>query len=152
MNDLDSHIRIHHLLIVFYLCLLTMPLMGQDYITNYSAEYSAQENGIVIAWETGNEDGVKQFQVERSVNNSSFDVVDDGVVLAKGEPSYYEIIDTSDMFQKPDGGSFLSGRVYTYRIRIVFTDKTSSITENIQVSPKISSTHHTWGTIKAMFK
>ena len=82
----------------------------------------------------------------RSINGTNFDRI--GFVKAKGVSggeNTYKYEDTT-VFKS-------SGRSYYYKIQFYNKDETVTNFEKvITVTPQISSTRHTWGSIKAMFR
>lgn len=105
------------------------------------------ENKIKLLWETSNEQNLLKFQVERSTDGKTFFAI--AYVDAKHQPGEYEFIDTS-VFAKPTTAA--DNRQYSYRLKVIYTDNSSDYTESIVVSPLISGTKHTWGSIKALFR
>ena len=126
--------------------MLALPAFGQSIINKFTG--ITLQDKVVLIWETRTEQNLREFRVERSTDGEMFFLL--GVVQAENRPSSYEFTDES-VFAKPIDD--LSGdRTYIYRLKIIFQDGKSEYTNPIQVSPRISGTRHTWGSIKAMFK
>jgi len=106
------------------------------------------EDKILLSWETTNEQNLDQFQIERSTDGKSFFAI--AYVDAKKKPSQYEFVDES-VFAKPVSGAD-DNRQYSYRLKLLYGDQTSKYTKTVLVTPLISQTRHTWGSIKALFK
>ncbi|MBS1272232.1 MAG: hypothetical protein MAGBODY4_01372 [Candidatus Marinimicrobia bacterium] len=130
----------------FLVVLVAIPIYASGIIKNFTGV--SLEDKVVLVWETTDEQGLDHFRVERSTDGDMFFML--GVVQCNNESSSYEYVDES-VFAKPTGDA--SGdRVYIYRLKLVYKDGHSEYTDPIQVTPRISSTRHTWGSIKAMFK
>lgn len=121
-------------------------LYASDNVRNLSAY--PLEDKILLSWETTNEQDLDQFQIERSTDGKSFFAI--AYVDAKKKPSQYEFVDES-VFAKPASGAD-DERQYSYRLKLLYGDQTSKYTETVLVTPLISQTRHTWGSIKALFK
>jgi len=106
------------------------------------------EDKILLSWETSSEQNLARFQIERSTDGKTFFAI--AYVDAKKEPAQYEFIDNS-VFAKPTA-SAQDDRQYSYRLKLLYDDNGSDYTESVSVTPLISGTRHTWGSIKALFK
>lgn len=119
--------------------LLHTLLIADAEILEFRAEPSPDR--ITLTWKTGQENNVKVFHVERSVNNDDFQKV--GEVQPKGKNSSYEYIDDSISRIKT---------IYYYRLKVVNNNGTVQYSESLPVIPNVSSIRKTWGTIKALFR
>jgi len=136
----------YSLFIYCIIFLIAVPLFATNIIKSFSG--IALEDKVVLIWETANEQQLDHFMVERSTDGDMFFML--GVIQCKNQASTYEFIDES-VFAKPTSDA-TNDRVYIYRLKLVYNDGHSEYTDPIQVTPRISSTRHTWGSIKAMFK
>lgn len=96
---------------------------------------------ITLTWKTGQENDIKVFHVERSVNNENFEKV--GEVEPKGDDSSYEFVDDTISRIKS---------IYYYRLKVMNDDGTFQYSESLPVIPNVSSIKRTWGSIKALFR
>lgn len=127
-------------LFVLFLILFVKTLLGGAYLRDFRA-HSEGEN-IRLEWETGDENNVKNFVIERESQESSFIEIEK--VNPKGNNSYYSYLDES-IFKSNE-------YVFRYRLKIVDTNGQVSYSSEITVVPKVSSFKRTWGSIKAMFR
>jgi hypothetical protein len=127
-------------LFVLFLIFFVATLFGGAYLRDFRA-YSEDEN-IRLEWETGDENNVKNFVIERESQESSFIEIEK--VNPKGNNSFYSYLDDS-IFKT-------SEYVFRYRLKIVDTDGQVSYSSEISVVPKVSTYKRTWGSIKAMFR
>lgn len=127
-------------LLVFFLVFFVATLFAGAYLTDFRA-YDEGEN-IRIEWETGDENNVRDFVIERKSQESSF--IEVTTLEPKGNNSFYSYLDES-IFKTSD-------YVFQYRLKIADNDGQVSYSQTITVTPKISSFKRTWGSIKAMFR
>jgi len=103
----------------------------------------SESNDIVIKWETGVENNIDHFTVERKTPNSSFVPINN--VEPKGNNSVYKYID--------EGLFKTDSDIYIYRIAIYENNNpTPAYSQEIPVSHSLSFVKRTWGSIKAMFR
>lgn len=95
-----------------------------------------------LVWQTGLEENLKHFIVERSSDGSTFLPV--GLVKPEGSQTTYQYTDISPLAQ--------SSRIFFYRLKILDRDNTSAFSIIREVSLVFSAFHQTWGSIKAMFR
>ena len=128
---------------VFALIFSTLQIFGDAFLAMFNGR--SEGDNIVLTWQTGEENGIKQFVVERKNINSSF--FDLGTVMAKGSNSVYTYVD-QDAFSK---GSDL---LFIYRLKIVPINPNNPPTysKEVTVSHNVSSVKRTWGSIKALFR
>ena len=126
--------------------MLALPAFGQSIINEFTG--ITLQDKVVLLWETRAEQNLQEFRVERSTDGEMFFLL--GVVQAENRPSSYEFTDET-VFAKPTD-DLRGDRTYIYRLKILYNNGQSEYTDPIQISPRISGTRHTWGSIKAMFK
>jgi len=101
------------------------------------------ENGNVkLEWKTQDESNVKQFVIERRSAQGGFMYLQ--TITPKGSNSYYTYVDEA-AYKTQDV-------VFSYRLKIVDNDGSSSYSSERFVSHSISGVKRTWGSIKAMFR
>ena len=125
------------------LILATFQSFGDAFLSMFNGR--SEGDNIVLTWQTGEENGVKQFVVERKTINSSF--YDLGTVIAKGSNSVYTYVD-QDAFNK---GTDL---LFIYRLKMVSVNPNvpPTFSKEVTVSHNVSSVKRTWGSIKALFR
>lgn len=132
----------------FYLFVLIFILHATSFSGAVISQFKATAgyNRVELQWVVTAENGLKGYHILRSLNGTNYDKI--GFVKAKGVEggeSIYKYEDTT-VFKS-------SGRSYYYKIQFYNQDETVTNYEKvITVSPQISSTRHTWGSIKAMFR
>ncbi len=108
-------------------------------VLNLNAEYSS---GLVkVEWQTSTETNVKEFIVEKSPNNITFNKLTSET--PKGSSSAYTVFDMS-----PHSKDTL---LY-YRIVVLDYDGSRYVSETVSVSISTAGISATWGSIKAMFR
>jgi hypothetical protein len=101
----------------------------------------SQNGNVVLNWQTSSETNLKHFVVERkSVDGSYFDIA----IVEPRSDKNYQYIDQS-AFKTLDA-------VYSYRLRIVDNDGSSSYSSIQSVYHNVSSVKRTWGSIKQLFR
>lgn len=115
--------------------------------------FQAKSNGnsIVVEWKSTVESDVAAYDVERAGADNVFRYV--GSVSAKGSNQSYSYTD-DEAFGKRDGtndGS-VARNYFTYRLKIVTTDKNASYSNSVGVVHNVSGIKRTWGMIKEMFR
>jgi hypothetical protein len=111
---------------------------------------SSGTDEITITWVTSQENGIKDFAVEKSsqVNGQFYQL--DGAIAATGAGSTYQFVD-KDLYKVE------SSTLFTYRVRADgydgSTSYSSTITQPYDFSSGLSGVaKRTWGSIKAMFR
>jgi len=108
-------------------------------VLNFNAEYSS---GLVkIEWQSSVETNVKEFIIEKSSNNITFNKLTSET--PKGSSSGYTVFDMS-----PHSKDTL---LY-YRIIVLDYDGSRYVSETENVSISTAGVSATWGSIKAMFR
>ena len=103
-------------------------------------------NRVELKWIVSNEINLKNYQVLRSFDGTSFENIAQVPVKENesGEKTYI-YIDTS-VFKD-------ASRDFYYKLRFVHLDGTTSDYDKVlRLNPQISSARQTWGSIKAMFR
>ena len=115
----------------------------------------AETDAVVLEWQSGTEDGVKSFSVERSdIKSSDFSEV--AILPATGSNSYYKFRDAAVNMAPLNGGVNQSPKLplsdlYKYRLKINYA-KEISYSQTISVTRPSSGVKRTWGMIKEMFR
>lgn len=115
----------------------------------------AETDAVVLEWQSGTEDGVKNFSVERSdIKGSEFSEI--AILPATGSNSYYKYRDAAINMAPMNGGTNHSPNMplsdlYKYRLKINYA-KEISYSQTISVTRPSSGVKRTWGMIKEMFR
>lgn len=110
-------------------------------ISNFSGYADASR--IIIQWNTTEEQAVAGFEVQRSTDGHTFFEI--GFLNAQGQGSGYTFIDDSIIAK-------VSGRNYSYRLKIRDIDGNSQLSEVITIQSTLDVVPRTWGSLKALFK
>jgi len=113
---------------------------AQGVINDFNAY--AEGEYAVLEWNSGSEDGLSNFQVERSFDGLQFIAI--ATLAPQGDNSSYRYED-HDPYKN-------SSRTYYYRIRALMSDGTSSLSSVQSVTLWFSGIQQTWGSIKALFR
>ena len=124
----------------FIFSLFISTLMAGAFLQSFRG-YSQGED-IKVEWETGEENNLDHFVIERKTPESNYISV--STVQPKGSNSYYSFVDES-IFKQND-------YIFVYRLKIVEKNGQSSVSSSITISLSPSSFKQTWGSIKAMFR
>ncbi len=114
--------------------------------------FQAKSNGnaIVVEWKSTVEADVVAYDVERAGADNVFRYV--GSVSARGSNQSYSYTD-DEAFGKRDGNDGTVAKNYfTYRLKVVTSDKNISYTNTVGVVHNVSGIKRTWGMIKEMFR
>ena len=115
--------------------------LGEAIISTFSGY--EDDGRIIIQWTTDMENGVAGFEIQRSMDQGrTFHEV--GFLHAQGRGSGYTFIDDSIIAK-------VSGREYTYRLKIRDINGDSQFTDTINIET-VLSVQQTWGSLKALFK
>ncbi|NOY79293.1 MAG: hypothetical protein GXO76_15680 [Calditrichaeota bacterium] len=107
-------------------------------------------NRVELTWRVSQETNVKGYVVERRTDNQPYMPLElvkaTSAIATPANPKTYTFVDRSIF--KP------TGKTFYYRLGIKETDREGvvSYSTEVTVSPQISGVHHTWGSIKAMFR
>lgn len=132
--------------LLFFVCCATMNVVAADVVDYLRARSTG--TAVVIEWRSLSETGITRYEIERAGDNGVFRYV--ATVDVKGSNQLYDYTD-SEAFNKPDG-SKISSNYFTYRIRIVYSNNSSSYSSSVGVTHSVSSIKRTWGMIKQMFR
>lgn len=125
-------------LLILFLVTLTVIYAGVQ-LLSFTAK--SQNGNVVLSWQTSSESNLKHFVVERkSVDGNFFDIA----VVEPRSDKNYQYVDQS-AFKTLDA-------VYSYRLRIVDNDGSTSYSGIQSVYHNVSSVKRTWGSIKALFR
>lgn len=102
----------------------------------------SEGDNVVLTWQTGSEQNLSKFLIERKTVNGSFTELSS--ILPKGNNNTYTFTDET-AFKVTDA-------IYIYRIKIVDNDNSSTFSSEVSVSHNVSSVKRTWGSIKALFR
>ncbi len=109
-------------------------------ISNFQATTSGGK--VILEWNSGRENGVLGFRVQRSLDGSSFyNVI---TVDPAGDFQSYRYED-DDLFK-----GVIS--TYYYRIEVILRGDRSNYSRTVEVIFVSSNINRTWGSIKALFK
>lgn len=112
-----------------------------------------ETDAIILEWQSGNEDGVKSYSLERSnVNTTNFEEIT--TIAATGNNSSYRYRDGAVNAAPMNGGTSPKvplADLYKYRLKIIY-DKEISYSQTISVTRPSSGVKRTWGMIKEMFR
>jgi len=131
---------------------MLVAFMPTSSVTFTDVRGTPEADGILIQWTTGQEDGIRDFAVEKASQLDGQFYQVDGTISPKGGGSTYQYLDQA--IYKTSTSS-----VFKYRIRVDGTDGSTSyssedgITVSYNFSQNLSGVaKRTWGSIKAMFR
>lgn len=135
----------------YFILLIFIVLTGsliaiETIIQNFTATSNGKD--IVIEFRTISEKNVTKFEIERSVNNSPFKKITS--IDPKGMPSFYRYVDEGAFLKENENNP--QANSYSYRIKIIFSDDSYSITNAVSVKHVVNGFYRTWGMIKEMFR
>lgn len=137
-----------HLIIVLAVFLVAFSPTSTVTFSDFRA--SSGTDGITLRWTTSQENGIKDFAVEKAsqLNGQFYQI--DGTIEATGAGSTYQFVD-NDMYKTT------SSTIFVYRVRADGYDGSVSysgtITQPYDFSSGLSGVaKRTWGSIKAMFR
>ncbi|HAC16678.1 MAG TPA: hypothetical protein DCE78_12160 [Bacteroidetes bacterium] len=134
----------------FLLSLICSVIFLTAATTTYQLEFKVEEglnlNEIVAKWNVSSLDGIKEFELERKMNSSSWVLIHKVTenIIASGKKEY-EFID-NDVYKNGE-----TQAVAEYRLRVRHSDNTTAEFTS-QVSYSTSAVRRTWGSIKSMFQ
>ncbi len=118
-------------------------------IRSLSAKTS--DTDIIVEWTSSTEVNLKEYQIERKSDQSSFIYV--STEEAQGDNSQYTYVDDKAFMSKGDADDqILKGKDYFYRLKFVGEDGSISYSDPVPVTQHINSVQRTWGMIKEMFR
>jgi hypothetical protein len=108
-------------------------------------------NNITIEWKTNDETNIRQFELQRSSNNSVYTKIQ--TFNANSKPYDYKYIDEDALFKASQTDPKVQeGKVFSYRLKIIFNDGNSDYSDAITVTYSTNSIKRTWGMIKELFR
>ena len=130
-------------IVAFLVMFATFQTFGDAFLAMFNGH--SEGDNIILTWQTGEENGVKEFVVQRKAVNEAF--YDLNSLAAKGSNSLYTYVD-EDAFAK--GNDLL----FIYRLKMVpFNPNVPpTFSKEVTVSHNVSSVKRTWGSIKALFR
>ncbi len=138
---------------IIFLIILTVTTITLLATNNLINSFRAFSNGsnITVEWRTNDETNLKQFELQRSSNNSIYTKIK--TIDPNNKASDYKYVDEEALF-KNDGNDpkTQSGKVYSYRLKMLFNDGTVDYSESISVTHQTNSIRRTWGMIKELFR
>ena len=129
---------------LFVLFIIAGSVFSGAVIDNFKANTSL--NQVELEWTVKSEYNVKEYKILRSLDKTSFEEIDRVAAEYndRGEHTYTYV---DDKIFKSQGNTFY------YKLEIVHSNGTvSAYGELITVSTQTSSSRHTWGSLKAMFR
>ncbi len=129
---------------IFAAAAITLLLAGLVWAPGVISSFSAYGEGdyVTLEWNSGSEEGLSIYQIERSLDGLDFSVINE--VAPQGSNSSY-VYEDHDLFKN-------STRTYYYRIRASMNNGTSSLSSVQSVTLSFSNIQQTWGSIKALFR
>ena len=133
--------------------LLLMLSFGLLYASDSVISYlNASSNGsnIKVEWRSSDENNVQKYEIERANKNKKFEYISE--IDAKGFATSYSYSDDTALKSVEKEGGLQSDNLYSYRIKIITKDKSSTYSNSINVVHSTSGVQRTWGMIKEMFR
>jgi hypothetical protein len=108
---------------------------------------------VRVEFTSQNETGIRTYHIERAKEGTS-NFVKVKEESPKGNFQTYTFLDEGPFFKPSDkySDSKNSEDTYTYRIKAVYVDGSTSFSDVANVSHQTSSVNKTWGMIKEMFR
>jgi hypothetical protein len=127
-----------------FLCLVTLAFAATVVIDSFTAR--PQRSRILLEWRVSREEGVTRYEVQRSSSSlPEFRTL--ASVEPQGAPATYTYEDRDVL--RP---ATPEQNLYTYRIKIVGKDGSTSYSATVTVAYNVSAVRRTWGMIKEMFR
>jgi len=126
--------------IIIAVLLLIATVYGGAFIQYFQGK--SESDNIKLEWQTGEENNLQKFVIERKTPQGSFAEV--GIITPKGSNSYYTFID-QNTYKTNDF-------IFIYRLKIVDNNGQITYYNETTVYHSISGVKRTWGSIKAMFR
>ncbi|MDZ7289910.1 MAG: hypothetical protein ONB42_08235 [candidate division KSB1 bacterium] len=107
-------------------------------------------NKVTLKWVTESETNLKGFDIQRALADQEQEFEKNKIAFVEAKGTGFG--KTEYVYE--DNTVFKSlGRTYYYRLKIVDKNgQSTAYSQVVSVSPTISSTRQTWGSIKAMFR
>lgn len=132
--------RIKYFVLLFLISQISLLFAGA-FISYFHGRSTGES--IVLEWQTGQENNLKTFVIERKTPISNFYEI--GTINCKGSNSTYTYTDYN---------AYKSNEAaYIYRLKLVDKDGDVSYSNEVTVTHGgVSSVKRTWGSIKALFR
>ena len=129
------------------LFITTISVLAVEATVDY---FRAKSNGsaVFLEWRSASEGNIVNYEIERAGPDQIFRSI--STVAAKGSNQTYTYTD-EEAFGKGDDAS-VSSTYFTYRLKLISSDQSSSYSPTASVSHSVSSIKRTWGMIKEMFR
>jgi len=116
----------------------------------------AETDAIVLEWQSGSEEGVKSYTIERAEVNST-DFKELSTLTSTGNNSSYRYRDVAINSMVQSGGVANNPKVpladlFKYRLKMNYDKEVVSYSQTISVTRPSSGVKRTWGMIKEMFR
>ncbi len=137
--------------IIFVIVALSVAFLWANttMLDSFVAESSG--NSVSIRWKVKSAEQINRFEIERSINNVTFQKVES--VNSTGKSFYTYVDNEAFMKQGTDDNPELQQKnSYYYKLKIVNKDESYDYSETVNVVHKSSSFKRTWGMIKEMFR
>lgn len=130
---------------------LSAAIASETLVEGFTA--TSDGTNITLKWRSIDESNVKMYEIYRGLENEGFSPLEQ--LETNGSYTQYEYIDRGAFLKtaslKKDD-RILSKRTYTYKLKIIYDDNTSKMTNEIKVDHQVNSIRRTWGMIKEMFR
>ncbi len=134
----------HSLFALFIILVLFSLAFSGAVLKDFRAEPGL--NQVELKWIVTAESGLRGYRIQRSMDGTTYQKI--GFLAAEGVDSgekTYRFVDKT-VFKS-------DGRTFHYKIQFVNQDgSVNDYEKTVAVTPQISSTRHTWGSLKAMFR
>ena len=128
---------------IVLLLMVGVPLVYAGSVVLSRFEARTVENDIIVTWQASVESDVREYVLERKTQFDA-DFVEMAHLTAQGANVAYTFTDARVYKVQAE-------QVY-YRLRIVHSDNTVTLTDAISVNYTPTAVRRTWGSIKAMFQ
>ena len=115
--------------------------------------FTAKSDGksITVSWKSSTERNLLRYEIERAGADFTFKPIVQ--IDAKGSAANYTYTDEDALMKQNDNNPTIAQQTkYTYRLKYVGSDNSTTYSSPINVSHSVSSVRRTWGMIKEMFR
>jgi len=128
---------------------------GVSTVLTYLKGHAATD-AIVLEWQSGSEEGVKSYTIERTEVNST-DFKELSTLSSTGNNSSYRYRDAAINSMLQSGGVANNPKtpladLFKYRLKMNYDKEVVSYSQTISVTRPSSGVKRTWGMIKEMFR
>ena len=115
---------------------------------NRVVEFHARKESqaVVLEWATEQESGLKQFHVQRRIDQSNWVAIGKVTALGPSESMNRYTYRDATLYKTANNASLY------YRLELEMEDGTRLLHTTIASAAGMSGIRHTWGSIKAMFR